>query len=100
MYCKIHVNTHKLRKRDPEPFIIRVYKSSKYKTEFHKIFCQELFIQGSTTLLYNYQDPLSCGGKAWIEVDLDMETYIEYKNAQGKWQSLTHHTNKEDLIHG
>lgn len=55
----IHVNQHKIRKREDEPLTVKTYKSNTP--------AREVYIDGPCRIVYRPDNPLSCGARVWIE---------------------------------
>jgi hypothetical protein len=73
----IHVNQHKIRsnqktgKRDPV-LTCKTYKSNDYASKVEILDSQKNVV---ATVIYNPDNPLSCGARVWIETENEILTY-------------------------
>lgn len=76
MLTRIHINQHnvKANKKDGEnrPVItVKNYKQNRY--------CHAVKILGESTVMYQPENPLSCGAHAWIETEAEVALYVRVK---------------------
>lgn len=57
----IHVNSHKIRARDPKPIAIRKTRSAKPQ------YVESVLVAGPCKVVYDPDRPLPCGAKVWVE---------------------------------
>jgi hypothetical protein len=76
---RIHVNQHNIRanakagNQDLPVFTIKTYDRN-VRADF-------VSIDGPSRIVYNPNDPLSCGAKVWIETNAN----VSYTNKDGQW---------------
>ena len=66
MKTRIHVNQHIIKSNrknneDNPVLTVKTYKSNTY--------AKEVEIQGNSKVIYNPNNPLSCGAEVWIETE-------------------------------
>ncbi len=70
MKTKIHVNQHHIRAnskgQDLPVLTVKTYKQN--------IKCNQVQINGPSTVVYSPEKPLSCGAKVWIETESEVLT--------------------------
>jgi hypothetical protein len=59
----IHVNQHKIRKREPKPLSVKTYNSNEEAST------AAIVVNGVVVakVVYRPHEPLSCGARVWIE---------------------------------
>lgn len=62
---RIHINQHKIRRKEPDPISVKVSGKT--------IPCAEVEIKGESKLVYRPDKPLSCGAKLWVETRSPIE---------------------------
>lgn len=60
----VHVNQHKVRKREEKTLTVKTYKSNTY--------AREVEITGPCKVVYSPDKPLSCGARVWIETESEV----------------------------
>lgn len=60
----IHVNQHKVRKREEKTLTVKTYKSNTY--------ARTAEIRGPSKVVYSPDKPLSCGARVWIETESEV----------------------------
>ena len=60
----IHVNQHKVRKREDKTLTVKTYKSNTY--------ARTAEIRGPSKVVYSPDKPLSCGARVWIETESEV----------------------------
>lgn len=65
----IHVNQHKIRKREDKPLTVKTYKDNREAAEALILRDGEVVAK----VVYRPDKPLSCGARVWIETDLEVE---------------------------
>jgi hypothetical protein len=73
MKKRIHINQHVIKRNsktgEREPVItVKTYKDNNYG--------HEVEINGPCRVIYNPDNPLSCGAKVWIETDSDVDIIV------------------------
>lgn len=69
----IHVNQHKVRKREEKTLTVKTYKSNTY--------ARTVEICGPSKVVYSPDKPLSCGARVWIETQSEVVIDPEGKEA-------------------
>lgn len=71
MMKRIHVNQHNIRANAKDSGNRPVLTVKTYK---ENVTCNEVTIDGPSTLVYRPDKPLSCGARVWIETQADVRT--------------------------
>ena len=64
---RLHVDQHRIRARDPRPLTVQTSRGS--------LKAARIDIEGPSRIVYNYDKPLSCGAKVWIETHSAVELF-------------------------
>ncbi len=70
MLKRIHINQHKIKANrkngtDDPVITVKTYKSNEY--------AREIVIHGPSKIVYQPEDPLSCGAHVWLETQAEVE---------------------------
>lgn len=70
MKTVIHVNSHRIRAKDPQPISVKTYRSNTPASE------ADIVVNGEVvaSIVYRPDNPLSCGAKVWIETKHEVVT--------------------------
>lgn len=71
MMKRIHVNQHHIRANAKDGGDRPVLTVKTYRTN---VTCNEVEIDGPSTLVYRPDKPLSCGARVWIETRAEVRT--------------------------
>jgi hypothetical protein len=69
MLIRIHVNQHKIRRREDKPITVKSYRDNRPANSV-KIIHQGVCV---ARVVYRPDDPLTCGARVWIETQADVE---------------------------
>lgn len=73
----IHVNQHNIKYNSKNQDKKKVLTVKTYKSN---VYCNEVIINGPSTVIYSPDKPLSCGAKVWIETESNVTIIDEVDN--------------------